>query len=461
MLVAVGGCDCPSEVAGICPAPRLSLCFQGRGVPGLMVIFFSLATGESSMQQIKRLLAAIVRPGIPGLLALSLVLCGLQSGSAQPAGQDERQGITDKEIVIGSVCALSGWAAELGTRQLYGAKAYINEINANGGVHGRKIVLKEYDDKYNPEETMIAFGRLNDDKCFAAAFTVGTPTGMKAASICETRGIPLVGMFTGAQVLREPQRHCVFHVRASYYDETRAQIDRLIKDCGPKKVAVIYPRDAFGTAVLTGYEKALKTHGLEPVERGTYERNSDKVDDAIKRVRAAKPDFVGLVGPYASVAAIMKHAHDQGWYPTFGTVSFVGTRPLIRTAGKDAEGTIISHIVPAPFESQNLPTAELYKKLVQKYFPNADIKPGFTSFEGFVDAMVLVKGLEAAGKDLTRSKFIAALESLHNVDMGLGHEYKLTYGPTRHTGFDNVSLTVVSGSKAIALKNWPRDGQKP
>jgi len=168
-------------------------------------------------------------------------------------------------------------------------------------------------------------------------------------------------------------------------------------------------------------------------------------------VRAAHPEAVVLVGPYAPVAAMLRKAAQQSWTPVFLTVSFVGADDLIREAGSAAEGVIITQVMP-PYTSVDLPTVALYRKQMAERFSNA--KPGYVSLEGFVDAMVLVEGIKRAGRDLTRDKLIAALESMHGMDLGLGPDLKLNLSATNHKGFRNVYATVVRGGKTVPLLNW-------
>ena len=101
-------------------------------------------------------------------------------------------------------------------------------------------------------------------------FFVGTPTAVKYVPMAEKAKIPVVGLFTGAQVLYEPLKHYIVDVRASYFDETREQVDHLWEARGIRKIGVIYQDDAFGTTVLDGVEKALTTHGAKPVALGTF-----------------------------------------------------------------------------------------------------------------------------------------------------------------------------------------------
>lgn len=387
------------------------------------------------------------------LLALLLVVIGISS-RAQAQGDP---GLSSSEIVIGSCAALDGPSRGLGTQTVSGAFSYINMINAQGGVNGRKIKLVSYDDGYDPEKAESCFNRLVKEPVFAAAFFVGTPTALKHVPLAEANKIPLVGLFTGAQALYSPLRHYVINVRASYFDETREQVDNLWNVLGMKKIAVIHPEDPFGLTVLEGVKIALKGHGSVPVAVGSYPRQTTNVDQAIETAKAAKPDAVVLVGSYTPVAEIVKRAHKKGWKPLFLTVSFVGTDDFIKEAGADAEGTIITEVVP-PYYLTDLPTVALYRKTIAA---QTNVKPSFVGLEGFVDAMVLVEGIKRAGKDLTRAKLISALEGIHNQDMGLGPKLILSYSPTNHKGFKSVYPTVVRGGLAVIFSDWNTAKPKP
>ena len=240
-------------------------------------------------------------------------------------------------------------------------------------------------------------------------------------------------------------------MRASYYDETREQIDGLWDGLGMRKIGVIYQDDAFGKAVLDGVKAALEKHHATPAALGTFARNSLDVDPGMKEVLSKNPQAIIVVGPYAPVAEVVKHAHAAGSYPTFLTVSFVGTEEFIKQAGKDAEGTIITQVVP-PYDRTDFPTVALYRECLKRYY--ADAPPSFASLEGFVDAMVLVEGLKRAGKDLTREKLITAIESIHRQDLGLGSGFLLDYGPTDHKGFSRIYPTVVRGGKPVIFTDW-------
>ena len=384
------------------------------------------------------------------VLGLSVFLGCLFGVSTQLEAQST-SGVSDKEILIGSCSALEGPSHFLGTETVTGAKAYFAMVNDAGGIDGRKLKLISYDDSYDPAKTEACFNRLMEQKVFALGFFVGTPTAVKYVPMAESNKIPLVGLFTGAQTLYVPLRHWVVNVRASYFDETREQIDGMWGTLAYKKIGVIYPEDAFGAAVLDGVKAALKTHGAEPVAVGSYQRQTAQVGGAIDTVKAANPDAVVVVGPSNTVAPILKLSHAKGWKPLFLTVSFVGTDELIQEAGLDAEGMVITQVVP-PYYLTDYKTVALYRRELIKYFPSA--QPNFVSLEGFVDAMVLVEGLKKAGKDLTREGLIRGIESIHELDLGLGPQLKLNYSSKEHKGFDHVLPTVIRGGRAVPFTDW-------
>jgi len=378
-------------------------------------------------------------------LGLMLLSAGFSHACAQTPG------VTDKEIVIGSCAALEGPSSFLGRETVIGAETYFQLVNEEGGVHGRKLRLVSADDSYDPARTQACWDRLMAQKVFAMGFFVGTPTAVKYVPLADSNEVPLIGLFTGAQTLYTPLRRWVINVRASYFDETREQIEGLWNTLHYRKIGVIYPDDAFGSAVLQGVEAALKSNGAVPIATASYTRQTSQAGDAIDKVKAANPDAVVVVGPSNTVVPIVKQAHAKGWKPLFVTVSFVGTDELIQEAGPDAEGMVITQVVP-PYYLTDLKTVAAYRRALQNYMPSS--RPNFVSLEGFVDAMVMVEGLKKAGKELTREGLIHGIESIHELDMGLGTQLKLDYSAKDHKGFDHVIPTVVRGGRAVPFTDW-------
>jgi ABC-type branched-subunit amino acid transport system substrate-binding protein len=171
----------------------------------------------------------------------------------------------------------------------------------------------------------------------------------------------------------------------------------------------------------------------------------------IDSVRAGDPEAVVMVGPYAPLAEIVKRGKKSGWNPLYLTVSFVGTEAFMKEAGEAASGTVITQVVP-PYTRVDLPTVVFYLTTLKKYAPGAE--PSFVSFEGFVDALVLVEGLKRAGHDLSREKLIEAIESIKDKDIGLGSRLTLSYSATDHSGFHRVYYSVVRAGRVVAFTDW-------
>ena len=201
---------------------------------------------------------------------LALIVLTCDSTHEDQASTIRYQGITDDRILIGSSLALGGHAGYLGTQTLHGAMAYLNRVNAQGGIHGRKIEVISYDDGYDPPRCVTNTQKLIiQDKVFALFCYVGTPTTVKILPLVEEAQIPVVGMFTGANALREPLNRYIINVRASYYQETGAAVKHLVEEMKLTRIAVFYQYDAYGFDGLKGTEIALRPYGLVPVATGT------------------------------------------------------------------------------------------------------------------------------------------------------------------------------------------------
>ena len=345
-------------------------------------------------------------------------------------------GVTADMIVLGQAAVFSGPAAQLGIQMRNGIKAYLNYVNDKGGVYGRKIELVTEDDHYEASAAQAASRKLiEDDKVFALIGYVGTPTGVEHLKVIEPAKVPLVGMFTGAEALRVPLNRYVFHVRASYYDETEKIVEQVVST-GGRNISVFMQDDAYGEAGRKGTEIALTKRGMKIYSLGKFERNTVKVEEAVKTINASQPDAVVMIGAYAACAAFIKQMRKAGSGATFYNVSFVGSKALADALGPEGSGVAISQVVPYPWGTE-LPVVKEYQV--------ASKKAGLTDYnysaiEGFLTAKVMVEGLRRAGRNLTREGLVNALESMQDVDLG---GFYVGYSPKVHTGSKFVDLTII------------------
>jgi ABC-type branched-subunit amino acid transport system substrate-binding protein len=358
----------------------------------------------------------------------------LTAASSLALGQTP--GVTAKTIVLGESAAFTGPAAQLGIQMNAGTKAYFDHVNAQGGVYGRKIELKTRDDKYEANlciENTKKF--IEEDKVFGLISYVGTPTTVAAMPIFTEAKVPLIGPFTGAEALRTPVNRYIFNVRASYYDETEKIVEQLVST-GNHKIAVFYQDDAYGQAGLKGVQIAMDKRNLKIAALGKVERNTIKVEDAVKAINAVEPDGVVMISAYTSIAEFVRQMKKAGSTTQFHNVSFVGSKALADALKDEGHGVAISQVVPFPW-SPSVTIVKEYQDVMTKA-GNTDFN--FSSLEGYIVGKVMVEGLKRAGKDLSREKLITALEGMNNVDIG---DFVVSFSPTNHSGSKYVDLTMI------------------
>jgi branched-chain amino acid transport system substrate-binding protein len=346
------------------------------------------------------------------------------------------QGVTAERIVLGQSVALTGPAAELGIQMRNGARAYFDHVNAQGGVHGRRIELRTLDDGYEPSRTAPNTKKLiEEDRVFALFGYVGTPTSAAALPIFTQAKVPFFGPFTGAELLRQPFNRYIFNVRASYYDETEKIVEQVLS-VGGKTIAVFYQNDSYGQAGLKGVEIAMGKRNLKIAALGTVERNTVKVEDAVKSISASRPDAVVMISAYKSCAEFIRQMKKAGSGATFYNVSFVGSQALADELGKDGVGVAISQVMPFPWGA-SVPVVKEYQRLMVKA-GHKDFN--FSAIEGFVAAKVFVEGLRRTGRNLTRESFIATMEKMNDIDVG---GFYVGFSPQNHNASKFVDLTII------------------
>jgi branched-chain amino acid transport system substrate-binding protein len=358
----------------------------------------------------------------------------IASASAGPP----QRGITDREIKFGIAAPFSGASKELGRQMKLGIDTAFNRVNDAGGVNGRVLRLVAADDNYEPTKTPDAMKQLGEkEQVFGFIGNVGTPTAAVAVPWALERRMLFFGAFTGSNILRrDPPDRYVFNYRASYAEETDAVVRYLVKmrRLQPRQIAVFAQQDSYGDAGFAGVAKAFRSLGVPDtaILRLNYQRNTVDVDDAVNQLRAQKLPIkaVVMVATYRAAARFIEKTRDL--YPglTYTNVSFVGSTALadelMLLGPRYAKDVIVTQVVPAVSGYSSVVLE--YKNALAKYFPGE--APDYVSLEGYVSANVLVQALRRAGPQLDTEKVIDQLESMRNLDMGLGAS--LNYGRAEH-----------------------------
>jgi ABC-type branched-subunit amino acid transport system substrate-binding protein len=379
-----------------------------------------------------------------------LFIAGL--AAAAPAFAED--GVAADKIIFGQAAALDGPTAALGQGMKAGINAAFAEANKAGGVKGRKLELKSVDDGYEPTKSIEAVNKLlGEDKVFAIAGAVGTPTSVATQPLADKAGAPFIGAFTGTEALRAPYKPSVVNVRASYFQETEAMVEHLTKDLGATKIAIMYQDDAFGQAGLAGVKKAIEKRGMTLAAEGTYERNTTAVKGALLAVKKGNPDAVIMVAAYKPAAEFIKLAKQIKLDATFVNISFVGSDALAKELGGAGAGTVITQVVPFPKDT-SIPVIARYHAALNASAPSEP--PGFVSLEGYLVGRTIVAALEKMNGEPTRKAFIEAVQKSGGFDLG---GFKLSYSDGSNRGSDQVYLTVIQADgsfKAVTHLEKPK-----
>jgi ABC-type branched-subunit amino acid transport system substrate-binding protein len=295
------------------------------------------------------------------------------------------------------------------------------------------------DDGYEPELCVENTRKLIEEDVFALFGYIGTPTSLAAFPLIKKSQIPFIAPFTGAMGLREPMLRNVFHLRASYQDET-ALIVRKLTNLGLKKIAVFHQNDSYGKAGLDGSMLALRAVGLEPVAIAMVERNSVDVAQAVKAIVPLRPDAVIQISAYKSCAAFIVEARRANYGGTFYNVSFVGAQALSDELGELGAGVVVSQVVPSPYNSAHPITRDFVADIKRN---KGAVPVNYSSMEGYMAARLFTEGIahRQRGAALTRDGLIRGLEGLGRYSM---NGFDLHLSSNKHVASNFVELSMLT-----------------
>ena len=324
-------------------------------------------------------------------------------------------GVSSDTILFGQAAALEGPSSALGRGMRQGILAAFAEINAKGGVHGRKLELISRDDGYDPDRSAAQTTKLiEEDKVFALIGAVGTATATVTVPIAKAGNVPFIGPFTGAGFLRAPDLHNVVNIRASYGAEAEAWIKHLTEDLHIKSIAIFYQDDSYGRDGLAGVKLALEKRGMELTAEGTFERNTRAIASAMRTLKRAEPEAVVMVGTYGPCAEFIRLARRSGFNPVFVNISFVGATALAKELGAEGQGVVVTQVVPFPWDASIKVVAD-YQAAEKALDPN--LKSDFVSLEGYLSGRLVAAALEMAGPNPTRADMLQLIDDVGRFDI--------------------------------------------
>ena len=362
----------------------------------------------------------------------------LALAAAAPLAQAQTQGVSKTEVVLGSIQDLSGPIAGFGKQSRLGMMLRVDEINEQGGVNGRKFKLIFEDSAYDPRKAVLGAQKLvNQDKIFAMLGHIGTAHNMAAMPVQFEKNVINFFPITAAREMYEPFHKLKYAFAATYYDQVRTALPKLVKEKGAKKICTIYQDDEFGLEVLRGGESGLKTLGLEFTEKTSFKRGATDFSSQVARMKAASCDFVLLGTIIRETIGTIGESRKTGFSPTFLGSSAAYTDLIHKLGGKAMDGLYATMTVQNPYTDD---ASQQVRFWANKYKTKFNEDPTVFSVYGYDIVDVFARALEKAGPNLTTEAFIKAMDTM-KVPPDIFGSAELTFSATKRLGSDLSRLS--------------------
>lgn len=351
----------------------------------------------------------------------------------------QSQGVSKTEVVLGSIQDLSGPIASFGKQTRFGMQLRVDELNEQtGGVHGRKIKLLFEDSQYDPKKAVLAAQKLvNQDKIFAMVGHIGTAQNLAAMPVQFEKNVLNLYPITAAREMYEPFHKLKFSFAASYYDQMRIFVPRMMKEKGTTKACIMYQDDEFGLEVLRGAEAGLKAMNAELVEKTSYKRGATDFSSQVARMKAANCDFVVLGTIIRETIGGIAEGRKTGFNPVWLGSSASYTDLIHKLGGKAMDGLYAAMTVQNPYVDDVSPQVAFWAKKYKTKFgedPTVFSVYGYNAIDGFILAA------EKAGQNLTTDSMVKALEAM-SVPGDMFGSAPVSFGPQKRQGSSESRLS--------------------
>jgi len=387
---------------------------------------------------------ALRKRTVPLAIGLSLLIIPLGWASAE-------EGVTDHEIVIGTIQALTGDMAFIGNQNTNGTKIMISEINKKGGILGRKIRQIVMDDGYvTPRHIANVRRMITEDKVFCFVFNLGTHTVAASLPLLNQYKVPLFSAASNSKLFdNEP---FVFTEGASYRQMTIQAIKFMTEKRNHKKVAVFYWDNPLGQEHVEAAKEYFKAVGGELTAEEKFKVEDYDMSSQAARLKNSGATCVIIAASPGGGTKILRAMHNIGYNPEAVGVLMLTSPGFINVAGKDAEGLFLM----LPFLEMTNPSLAPWGNLAKQYYPDKPFDSNMVAGMGSV--YVFAEACRRAGQDLTREKFIKAVESISYQNFDLPHYKGATdyrFGPDRHRSTSATRIgRIVNAQAGSFTEGW-------
>lgn len=344
--------------------------------------------------------------------------------------------LTQAQILIGQTVGVTGTVAATVKESMAGAKLYIDEVNAKGGIRGQKIEILTLDDKFDVKQAAENARILIEDKKVLALFmNRGTPHTEAIVPWLEKYDVALIGPSTGAMLLHQPVKRQIFNIRSSYQRESKKAVAHLAT-VGVTRIAIVHVDDSFGIDGLTGALDGLSTAKLKPTVVLKFDRTKPDYATIVPELIKLDVQTILWIGSGTAVASGIKALRAGGSSAQVVTLSNNASTGFIALLGDSSRGVIISQVLP----NERSFNYAVVKEAINLASRDKKLELSPAVLEGYVSAKVLVEGLRRVTPPYTRAKLIGALETIKKYDLG---GLEISYSPDDHTGLDFADLSII------------------
>jgi branched-chain amino acid transport system substrate-binding protein len=378
-------------------------------------------------------------------LAIAVATLGCSLALAQ------QQGVSKNEILIGTIQDMSGPLAGYGKQARNGMLLRIEELNEQGSIHGRKLKLAAEDDGYDPKKAVLAAQKLvNQDKVFIMAGHLGTAQNMASMPVQFEKGVVNFFPITAAREMYEPHHRLKYSFAATYYDQVRLAVPKLVKEKNVKKVCTIYQDDDFGLEVLRGSEAGLKAIGMEFTEKTTYKRGATDFSSQVAKMKASGCEMVVLGTIIRETIGTIGTARKSGFNPIFVGSSAAYTDLIHKLGGPAMDGLYAAMTVQHPYLDE---ASQPIRFWATKYKTRFNEDPTVFSVYGYTIIDQFIRAAQKAGPNLTTDSFVKTMDTM-TFDPDMFGGARATYTATKRLGNDQSRLSQIQNGKWTVVSDY-------
>ena len=362
-----------------------------------------------------------------------------------------QQGVSKTEILVGTIQDMSGPLAAFGKQARFGMQLRIDELNEQGGVHGRKLKLLLEDSGYDPKKAVLGAQKLvNQEKIFIMAGHVGTAQNNAAMPVQFEKNVINFLPITAARDMYEPFHRLKYSFAVTYYDQIRTALPKLVKEKNAKRVCTIYQDDDFGLEVQRGAEAGLKTLNMEVAEKTSFKRGATDFSSQVAKMKGANCDLVVLGTIIRETIGTIGESRKTGFNPIFLSANAAYTDLIPKLGGKAMDGMYSTMTVSHPYLDESSQPIRFW---ANKYKTKFNEDPGVVSIYGYQIIDTFIRAAQKAGPALTTDSFIKAMDSL-TVPPDIFGSSEISFTATKRLGTDASRMSQIQDGRWRVISDY-------